>query len=660
MVATGGFDGAVCLHAVPDGKELWKQEKTGQPVLFVLFSPNGRHLLSVRGEARQIVPSILGRLKDKSSRSDAKWLPTLINGRLPGEDELTAVLSNVVTGRDIKRFGQEDNIEVATWPDIVGSAAFASNSERVFLTLGHGDEAHVDAYDTKTGEVRFRLNGCVSPILVWPKSKFLFAMQAIPQTSGVAQFWNLDEQKLYKTLAVRLPGDQLSPGIGFADSSPDGRKLLVGYLRGLRAPQSAAIWDVTTPCEPVVLEGNHPSVLSLAFSPDGSRLAIGGATVGIWNLQTGKRDHNVPMHFNYDNRTDLAGSAVGFGGAEAMCFSQDSVSLVLARYYTSEIATIDVNHGNDLHRVNIRYPIMKAVFAPDGRQVAVISFYVPSPSLWESKTGELASRLSDETRGATSIAYAPDGKTIVSAGRSRICVSAVDTGKALRQLGKGGASSILFSCDGRSVLAASLATQKIACLHAETGDTTQEFDGSQGEISCMAISDDGQDLCAGDREGSVCLWDYRTAKLRWRSGRPSPVTALTFPPRRNVASGPGRDLVAVAYADGVVILLAVTSGKEIVEIHKSGQECWAVVAPDGRFDVSDTEKVKGLHWVVPDDPLTPLPIEIFMRDYYEPRLLARILGGEKFKPIRDLQSLNRVQPSVQITKVAPNQGNRTK
>jgi hypothetical protein len=37
---------------------------------------------------------------------------------------------------------------------------------------------------------------------------------------------------------------------------------------------------------------------------------------------------------------------------------------------------------------------------------------------------------------------------------------------------------------------------------------------------------------------------------------------------------------------------------------------------------------------MPDDPLTPLPLEIFMRDYYEPRLLPRILAGEKFNPVR--------------------------
>src|SRR5262249_22160588 len=42
---------------------------------------------------------------------------------------------------------------------------------------------------------------------------------------------------------------------------------------------------------------------------------------------------------------------------------------------------------------------------------------------------------------------------------------------------------------------------------------------------------------------------------------------------------------------------------------------------------------------------------VFMRDYYEPRLLARLLEGEKFAAIKDVSRLNRAQPSVQVTKI---------
>ena len=40
-----------------------------------------------------------------------------------------------------------------------------------------------------------------------------------------------------------------------------------------------------------------------------------------------------------------------------------------------------------------------------------------------------------------------------------------------------------------------------------------------------------------------------------------------------------------------------------------------------------------------------------MRDYYQPRLLPRLLSGQELPKIRPLQNLNRVQPVVQIKTV---------
>ena len=83
---------------------------------------------------------------------------------------------------------------------------------------------------------------------------------------------------------------------------------------------------------------------------------------------------------------------------------------------------------------------------------------------------------------------------------------------------------------------------------------------------------------------------------------------------------------------------------------------WAVVDREGRFDTNNLESIRGLHWVFPEDPFQPLSIELFMREYYEPRLLSRILAGEKFQPVTVLRSLDRRQPGVRIVKVTPQPG----
>src|SRR5262249_32312194 len=78
------------------------------------------------------------------------------------------------------------------------------------------------------------------------------------------------------------------------------------------------------------------------------------------------------------------------------------------------------------------------------------------------------------------------------------------------------------------------------------------------------------------------------------------------------------------------------------------QQTWVVVAPDGRFDTNiELEEAAGAHWILSSDSFNPLPLEIFMRDYYEPRLLPRLLAGEQLPKLRSLASLNRVQPLVE-------------
>ena len=115
----------------------------------------------------------------------------------------------------------------------------------------------------------------------------------------------------------------------------------------------------------------------------------------------------------------------------------------------------------------------------------------------------------------------------------------------------------------------------------------------------------------------------------------------------------GDDYALSAGDDGATILWSLQNARWVAKLYALPSGSWAVVAPDGRFDTNDLAEIQELHWVLPEDPFTPQPLEIFMRDYYEPRLLPRILKGEKFIPVRDLSELNRVQPEVRITAIEP-------
>jgi hypothetical protein len=105
--------------------------------------------------------------------------------------------------------------------------------------------------------------------------------------------------------------------------------------------------------------------------------------------------------------------------------------------------------------------------------------------------------------------------------------------------------------------------------------------------------------------------------------------------------------------DAAIRIWDATTGKLLCQLLGLLDGGWVAAGPDGRFDTNNLDVIAGVHWVAPDEPHRPLPPEIFMRDYYEPKLLARLLAGERFKPVRSLAELNRVQPTVRVAKVTP-------
>ena len=156
------------------------------------------------------------------------------------------------------------------------------------------------------------------------------------------------------------------------------------------------------------------------------------------------------------------------------------------------------------------------------------------------------------------------------------------------------------------------------------------------------------------------IWNSNTgAELHRLTGHQGSVATVRF--------SPGEKLLLTSGKDGVAILSDPQSGNELIRLVSAQDNSWIVVAPDGRFDTAQLEAPEGVHWAMPGDLLHPLPPEIFMRDYYEPRLLPRCYHAAllkvqsratdvdcargSFAPVRALADLNRIQPVVRIKSV---------
>jgi len=119
----------------------------------------------------------------------------------------------------------------------------------------------------------------------------------------------------------------------------------------------------------------------------------------------------------------------------------------------------------------------------------------------------------------------------------------------------------------------------------------------------------------------------------------------------------------ISMEDGRVLARLAVFDQEALRLDKPEDVHWVSVDPNGRIDGDRLEETnRGMQWVFDDDPLRALPAEIFFRDYYEPRLLPRLISCNSalttnlktcaLKEVSPVENLNRIQPYVRIVGVA--------
>jgi uncharacterized caspase-like protein len=122
----------------------------------------------------------------------------------------------------------------------------------------------------------------------------------------------------------------------------------------------------------------------------------------------------------------------------------------------------------------------------------------------------------------------------------------------------------------------------------------------------------------------------------------------------SVAYSPDGKLLMTTSVDGTTRLWNADSGRELTKLLSLAEGQWLVTDDKGHFDSNRLDGMPGVFWRMPDAPLRPFAPELFMRDYYEPRLLPRVLADQQsvFTAKQNLSELNRIQPSVSIVSVA--------
>lgn len=632
FVLTGGHDKTARLWDVATGAEIRRFEGQIGPVLSVAFSPDGSRIFTgsisnyergrkVAGDMIVVWEASTGKLL----RSFPAHLPVSFSPdarlALTGREDNTARLLDTTTGQEIRRF------EGHTSP--VTGVEFSPDGRIVLTQSGtHRDETSKEdrslrLWDAATGKEIRRFDKTRGQCAFSPDGSSLLTQSSDEEYTALL----LDTSTGEETARFK---NVLWP-LGF---SPDGRSILTVDANNLR------FWDIATRKQVQHLGGYSSGILSVSFSPDGRFILTGSSrqTAQLWDANTGQQIQ----------RYDCGSGSVGYAA-----LSSDG-RFVFTHGFNNPGRLWDAATGGEIRRIygNLKM-IENVALSPDGRYVFTGGFDNPA-RLWDTATGHEVRRLIGYPGSVDQVTFSRDGLLAVTFSYNKepwrwVCVWDVESGREQRRfkipIHMGFSAAI--SPDNRFILiggATSRTGINANLFDLATGRHIRSFTGHSSTVGTVAFSPDGRFILTGSWDHTARLWNATTGQhIRTFKGHSSSVWSVAFSPD-------GR-FVLTGSLDSTTRLWRPDTGEEICRLVSLDNGNWVATDPYGRFDTNDLDNIKGLHWILPDNPLRSLPAEVFMRDYYEPRLLSRILAEEKFQPVKSLSDLNRIQPKVSISSI---------
>jgi WD40 repeat protein len=257
-------------------------------------------------------------------------------------------------------------------------------------------------------------------------------------------------------------------------------KVAVGLSDG-----NVRLWDLPTAKEVRLLERPGKPIRALAFSHDGSLLAVGGEErlLAVWEVETGK------MHFHHILPPLFA---LTWGHDDHVLLTA-GWQRTIARNNDRVVRRFDGATGKALSTV--RLP------TPDADFVSCMAFHranlvaegnkANQACIWDTTTGEVRATLRGHQNHLTAVAFSPDG-AILATGSQDKTVRLWDVNPPKK----------------RAVL-----------------------QGHRHTINCLAFTHAGHTLASGSTDGTVRLWDVETGRERTTiTGHHRVVQALAWTP----------------------------------------------------------------------------------------------------------------------------------
>jgi WD40 repeat protein len=290
--------------------------------------------------------------------------------------------------------------------------------------------------------------------------------------------------------------------------SPDGVLLAYGVDKAVK------VADASTGRTVRVLAGHTQEVISVAWSPDGSRLATASEdkTARAWDPATGQSITTFTGHDSW-----LQGLAWSPDSTRIATGSGDNTARIWDAATGQPITTL-TGHT---------FPVRSVAFSPDGTHIATASSD-NTARIWDAATGQPITTVTGHDQEVKSVAWSPDGTRIATgSGDNTARIWDAATGQPITTLTENmDVKAVTWSPDGTMI--ATACDGGARAWDSMTGQTRVAFTAHTSELQAIACSPDGTRIATASRDGTTHTWDTLTGRITAFTWYDRPVSAVAF------------------------------------------------------------------------------------------------------------------------------------
>ncbi len=551
-----GKPGEVRVWDLTTAKVLYTLRGHRNSITALAYSPDGKWLASASTDQTVKIwegagPALLATLTGRSRQMGVAFSPDgkiLASGGGDGQVQLWP----------LDRGPRSDLKPLRTLAGLKAVNGVAFSAKGGWLAAGGlGERQQVHVWDTSTWQLRRRFDhdGEVTCVAFNADGTLLAAGGGRGSKRGAVKLWDL------QNATVRAGYDHLSDRI--LSVAFDGRAAAdEEWWAAAGNDGIVRIWEGTSRGEPVRLRGDPQRVFTLAFSPDGRRLAAGGRAgrVHFWNRDGGNEVRLWPGECQPEwvafgpkgNTLAAAGARAGQEG-QLLLYALDS-DRPLQKLSGPTVGNRGVAYSADgrwlvtagVDHVVRAFPLVggkigpPVEFAGHTRTVTAVAIDPTSTRIasasddeqirvWDLARRKLERVLQGHGNGVLAVAFSPDGGRLVSGSVDRtVRVWNLATGSHIKLEGHtGSVKAVAFHPDGRQVASAGV-DRTIRLWNLDDGRTVK-LEGSGGVIAALAYHPRDRRLASAGDDRSVRLWDLVAGQeILELTGATGPLASVAF------------------------------------------------------------------------------------------------------------------------------------